>query len=305
MEKEKGISRHLGNSTIYKFTYSPELLVREAREANRTQYGITEETNMFGYDVWNCFELSFLLDNGFPIASRMKLVYSSKSKYIVESKSLKLYLNSFNMEKMGRNQEKATLNIQGVIKNDLLQLLGPDSEVTVKVWPDTTSKREESSPFNELTEFTDLKHLCSGYHSWKKIDHYKESPELLSVSGRVAIPRTLHLTTDLLRSNCKITNQPDWGDLYIIIESNYMLELDSLLRYIISFRSESHFHEEVVEMVYQRLLVYFKPTKLFVAALYTRRGGIDINPVRVSDPSFLQDLPLVNPNTIITKTLRQ
>ena len=110
--------------------------------------------------------------------------------------------------------------------------------------------------------------------------------------------------TDLLRSNCRVTNQPDWGDLFLYMETPYKIDLLSVIKYLVSFRKENHFHEEVVEMIYKRFYDMFEPKKLLVAAMYTRRGGIDINPLRAShsdliDPAFSSDTYL------LAKTLRQ
>jgi 7-cyano-7-deazaguanine reductase len=134
-------------------------------------------------------------------------------------------------------------------------------------------------------------------------EHFNESPALLN--GEVSSQE--HVTcfhTDVLRSNCRVTNQPDWGDLFVFIQCKYKINLPSVLSYLISFRKENHFHEEVVEMIYQRLYSIFQPSKLMVAAMYTRRGGIDINPIRTSHHSLIESV-FIDPSIRVEKTIRQ
>jgi 7-cyano-7-deazaguanine reductase len=107
-----------------------------------------------------------------------------------------------------------------------------------------------------------------------------------------------------LRSNCRVTNQPDWGDLFVEMTTLHEIELSSVMEYLVSFRKENHFHEEVVEMIYKRFLDAFEPSKLMVAAMYTRRGGIDINPIRASHIELIDEV-FVSESCRVAKTLRQ
>ena len=121
--------------------------------------------------------------------------------------------------------------------------------------------------------------------------HYEETPSLLTGTP-TGEEQEYAFTSDLLRSNCRVTHQPDWGDLFVKMRCQYRVDFASLVQYLVSFRKENHFHEEVVEMIYKRLWDTFRPARLMVAAMYTRRGGIDINPLRCShredvEPAFL------------------
>jgi 7-cyano-7-deazaguanine reductase len=132
---------------------------------------------------------------------------------------------------------------------------------------------------------------------------FKENPALLKSKNSDNMLE-YRFFTDLLRSNCRVTNQPDWGDLFVRISTKQEIELGSVMEYLVSFRQENHFHEEVVEMIYKRFNDIFKPEKLMVAAMYTRRGGIDINPIRASHTELLDDI-LISTEVRVMKTLRQ
>jgi 7-cyano-7-deazaguanine reductase len=289
----------LGKSVQITQHYDPSVLFRIPRSENRIKYDLHDDALPFvGYDVWNCYEFSFLLDNGFPVTRVMKLIYSSCSSFIVESKSLKLYLNSFNMERFGASVDDGLSKVSQLITQDLEHLLQttvsvsfftPDSDVAVP-FTDTSS--------NDLVSLVGERELMS-----LSFDHFNETPDLLE--GQLKAPhQTLCFHTDVLRSNCRVTNQPDWGDLYVYIQSSYKIDVASVLRYLISFRMENHFHEEVVEMIYTRLWTRFKPEKLRIAAMYTRRGGIDINPIRSSHEALI-DKVMIDPLIRVEKTLRQ
>ncbi|NBP00991.1 MAG: NADPH-dependent 7-cyano-7-deazaguanine reductase QueF [Proteobacteria bacterium] len=234
------ISKHLGKVTGYKSTYDPSLLVREPRINNRKHLGITDEDVPFGgFDIWNAYEVSCLTNEGMPIAAIAKIVYPCKNKYIVESKSIKLYMNSFNMQKFKGSIVSILTELQDTIARDLSKLL-------------------ETQRFHSA----------------------------------------------LLKSNCRVTSQPDWGDVYIHYKGKYEINPTSLLQYIVSFRDECHFHEEICETIYMRLLQKFYPEELVVSCLYVRRGGIDINPTRASNYSLL-DKALIDETKYFTKTARQ
>lgn len=293
-------SRHLGQTVgEYKTTYAPELLVAVERVHNRTKYNIDEQNLPFvGYDTWNAYEVSFLLDNGFPVSGVAKISYACNSACIVESKSLKLYLNSFNMTKFGRTKELAVEGVEKTIANDLSKLL--ETEVTValhfeatngSVWPNY-----KYEGFRDIESFVDVTAM--------EFNTYEESPEILEVETSVEHSKVLRISTNLLRSNCRITSQPDWGDAYIHISGENMPSIESLLQYIVSFRKEDHFHEEVCEMLYKRLWDKYQPEELMVTCLYTRRGGIDICPARANKPELLSD-SLQDVTRHVAKTLRQ
>ncbi len=285
----------LGKSISYPKSYSPEILVAVPRSLNREIYGIYEPDKLFcGYDVWHAYEASFLLNNGMPITGILKIVYLSTSKFIVESKSLKLYLGSYNMTSLGKNPEEGIAEFTQTIEKDLGCLL----ETPVKVY---FHKTTPSLPPNDFSEFEILEN--KEYTSDLRFSIYQEHPLYLS-ENITTVPGELKVGSHLLKSNCKITSQPDWGTIYIHLKANRTPAPVSLLKYIVSLRNENHFHEEICEMVYQRLYELFQPEILVVTCLYTRRGGIDICPSRSSHPQYLPS-HLLKPETLTTPAFRQ
>lgn len=289
----------LGKKSSTPDSYDASLLFRIPRAENRERYEIHNSSLLFtGVDVWNCYEISFLTNNGLPVSRMMKVIYACESEFLVESKSLKLYLNSFNMEKLGKTIQDAESAFIGKVKIDLEKLL--ETEVSVVLFQSTF---DEEMPFVDL-----IKHNLIDLIPEKDVlntvfDRYIESPDMLN-GTKTSNVHVYSFRTDVMRSNCRVTNQPDWGDLFVRIKSTYEIDLLSVLAYLISFRRENHFHEEVVEMIYKRLWDKFEPEELLVAAMYTRRGGIDINPLRVSSPALI-DRAFVQTNKRLAKTLRQ
>ena len=265
-------STHLGKSTDGSNTYDSSLLVAVPRQENREQYGISEGKLPFeGYDVWHCYEFSALTMNNLPVTRVLKLKYSCKSSYIVESKSLKLYLNSFNMTNFGDDTNSCLADCKAVIEKDLSEKLKTDVEVN---FLDEYSKKDEIfSGYVDIISFVDEKSI--------EIADYKENPELLKILQTYEKDGEYFLRFGSLRSNCRVTHQPDFGDVYIYYKSKKLIDYASLVKYLVSFRSEYHFHEECCEMIFKRLYdLLEEDDELMVAALYTRRGGIDITPVR-------------------------
>jgi 7-cyano-7-deazaguanine reductase len=158
-------------------------------------------------------------------------------------------------------------------------------------------------PFDEMRNNALIDLIPEDTLQLQKFDNYTETPSLLKAKLTHHIHK-YQFTTDLLRSNCRVTHQPDWGDLFVMVETNYEIDLASVLTYLVSFRKENHFHEEVVEMIYKRFQDAFCPEKMMVAAMYTRRGGIDINPVRVSHADLI-DEAFVSVTHRLAKTFRQ
>jgi len=289
----------LGKSVSMPDKYDPSLLFRIPRSENRIQYGIEETQLPFvGFDVWNCYEVSFLTENGLPVSRVMKLVYAADSVYLVESKSLKLYLNSFNMDHFGNTIAKAEERVGVTISNDLSILL--ETQVYVSLFD---SRCEIRQPFPEF-QSKDLGHIVPlKVQETIPFTRFNETPQLL----RSIFSNTIHtyqFRTDMLRSNCRVTNQPDWGDLFVQMTTKHDIELSSVMEYLVSFRKENHFHEEVVEMIYKRFWDIFNPSTLMIAAMYTRRGGIDINPMRASHPDLL-DQTLISSKLMVAKNIRQ
>lgn len=272
-------------------TYNPSFLVAVPRTENRIRYNIDENNMPFdGFDVWHAYEFSSMTQNGLPYTRVLKLKYSCCSKFIVESKSLKLYLNSFNMSRYGKNI-KESLNICAkVIQKDLSELL--KTEVVLSFLDVDTEHTKIFNGFKNVLDFVDFDNL--------KIENFKESPELLEVE-ETRENKEYFLNFDSLRSNCRVTHQPDFGSAFIYYKSKQHIKESALIRYLCSFRCEYHFHEECCEMVYKRLfdLLDDKNDELMVCILYTRRGGIDICPIRYS--KNCQNLPVFKDLSDITK----
>lgn len=282
MKNEEG--KLLGKRVEYPKTYCPEILVAVPRTLNRGIYGIDKPEELFcGYDSWHAYEVSFILNNGMPVVGVLKIVYPSTSASIVESKSLKLYLGSFNMAALGSNRAEGVSNFVERVKADLSRLLATEVEVCFY-----NCQPAAPAPF-DFEEYTVLEEEVEPQAI--RFSIYQEHPAYLS-EDIVAGPGELKVASHLLKSNCKITNQPDWGSIYIRLKADSLPHTNSLLKYIVSLRNENHFHEEICEMTYKRLYDLFQPEILMVTCLYTRRGGIDICPSRANATQYLpQYLP--------------
>lgn len=288
-------SNLLGRQVAYPKAYCPEILVAVPRSLNREMYGIRQPDELFcGYDSWHAYEASCILDNGMPVAGLLKIVYPCNSACIVESKSLKLYLGSYNMTSLGKNKAEAILHFTQRIENDLSHLLSCE----VKACFHASSPAEMPFDFNEYQILED--HSASDS---VKFSIYQEHPAYLNENIRRENGE-LKVCSHLLKSNCKITNQPDWGSIYIHLKGNTLPAETSLLKYIVSLRNENHFHEEICEMTYKRLSDIFQPEILMVSCLYTRRGGIDICPARANHPEYLPQ-HLIHPRILTQKSFRQ
>lgn len=285
----------LGKQVSYPQKYAPEILVAVPRSINREMYNLNDHALPFiGVDVWHGWELSFLTQMGLPVAGVLKLVYPANSTFLVESKSLKLYLNAFNMERYGSTPKEGIAEVLSVIKNDLSQLLNCEIQASLFL----NSPDVAPYDFGAFTLLED-KNLIETIN----FTDFTEKPEIL-LSHSTQKSGSMNVATHLLRSNCKITHQPDWGSAFIYIKSNHLPEETSLLKYLVSIRNENHFHEEICEMIYKRLYDIFTPDELMVTCIYTRRGGIDICPVRASHPHLIPDY-LSNTDVLSRKLLRQ
>lgn len=294
-------SKHLGKAsdgtTVQPYVtpdqHDEKLLTPVPRILNRTHLGIGETTLPFvGVDMWNAYEVSFLLDNGYPVSGVARICYTAYSPNIVESKSLKLYLNSFNMERLGKSLKEAITKFEVTASGHLTGVIG--TKVQVSFFSPVAFGRHFIP--NSSNEYDELHGMYTRIESLVKLsnvqfDAYSEDPSLLQL---VDTPVTRGgkeiqaIATNALRSNCRVTNQPDWGDVFIVVDGKKNLVPSSVLQYIVSMRRENHFHEEICETIYKRLYdILPKETKLLVACLYTRRGGIDINPVRASNRKMI------------------
>ena len=301
------IDKVLGQRVDSPTTYTPEILVREERQRNRTYLNLQNDSLPFvGYDIWNGYECSALTDSGLPVTCVAKVVYAATNPYIVESKSMKLYWNGFNMQPMGKNAKEVLKNIKKTAEKDLSSLL--ETDVKVELYSqiiDTALKVDNSAwsayysdtenPWVTLEELPDVDNV--------KFNVFNETPELLEVV-EYKKPASYSYRSTLLRSNCKITKQPDSGDIYIYYKGNKTVTNESLLKWLVSFRNECHFHEEICEAAYKRLWDLLQPKELLVTCFYARRGGWDIVPTRASSKKLL-DKNLINPKSYYFKFPRQ
>ena len=290
------ISKHLGQVSKYKSTYDPGLLVSEPRANNRKHIKVEDHCLPFvGFDTWNAYEVSALTFEGLPVAGIAKITYPCDSKYIVESKSIKLYFNSFNMFTCGNDMKEVLAHISHQAEHDLSKLLQADVEVDIipsSYANNITAQTIFDQKYKTLEDILDV--------DSERFDVYQESKDLLTfeeIEGNIIGRYSEYLHSSLLKSNCRVTSQPDWGDVYIYMSGDYDKSPSrmSLLKYIISFRDECHFHEEICETIYVRLLEKYRPDELCVTCLYARRGGIDINRSRASSEELL---PNVLKNTV-------
>ena len=288
-------SKHLGKvgGYGYKDTYSPELLVKIPRNLNRQGYGLTG-SEFVGVDTWNAYEVSAITTKGQPVAGMLKIVCNASSEFHVECKSIKLYLNSFNMTRIGDTAADCITGIEARVKRDLDELL--DTTTTVTFYgSDLETEPMSFDSYEDIAELTDLDTI--DFTAFESDSNQLDVEEHNQTSE-------IKWTSNLLRSNCRVTNQPDWGDIYIRIKGKNLPTPASIAKYIVSHRTVSHFHEEICEMVYKHLSDAFEPENLMVACLYTRRGGLDINPIRATHTYLIPEF-FTNPEFIIQKTLRQ
>lgn len=261
----------LGKATPYVDQYDASLLYPIARQGKRDEIGVRGSLPFLGSDLWTAFELSWLNLRGKPQVALAHITVPCESTHIVESKSFKLYLNSFNNTRFADAVE-----VQARIRTDISEAVwrgGPvQSSVGVKLIAPELFDRE---PVHELDGL-----------SLDRLDvectQYTPAPELLSAQMDEA-PVSEVLTSNLLKSNCLVTGQPDWASVRISY-SGPQIEQEGLLQYLVSFRNHNEFHEQCVERIYMDIWTRCKPAKLTVYARYTRRGGLDINPFRSSHP---------------------
>lgn len=275
MEQHPAEQSPLGKSSAYVSVYTPSLLFPIAREPKWQELGLEAELLPFhGVDIWNCYELSWLTASGKPEVAAVEFVFPIKAKRIVESKSFKLYLNSFNQTVFRDRAE-----VLHTLESDLsVAAQGP---VMVRLFS-----------MNQLHQagLAQLPGECIDDLP-VQIDQYEYDASLLRLAEAGGLAReTLH--SHLLKSNCPVTGQPDWGSV-LISYAGKRLDRASVLRYLVSFRQHSDFHEQCVERIFTDLLPLLGTgAELTVYARYVRRGGLDINPYRSTAASFPDNLRL-------------
>jgi len=254
----------LGKSSEYIATYSPELLFPIPRATKWAELGLSAETLPYrGVDYWNCFELSWLLPSGKPMVAIGEFAIPADSPNIIESKSFKLYLNSLNQSVF-----VSVAQLVAVLEKDLSATAG--KPVAVRVRSLEEAAREGLSA---------LPGICIDELDVSISNYAAPQPELLRCDPARVVEQSLH--SHLLKSNCPVTGQPDWGSVVVEYRG---AELDpaSLLAYLVSFRQHADFHEQCVERIFLDLQKLLQPEYLTVYARYVRRGGLDINPHRTT-----------------------
>lgn len=249
----------LGKISEYKQTYAPELLQGVPRSLNRNELKLAGSLPFTGQDRWNGYELSWLNLKGKPQIAILRCEVPYDSPNLIESKSFKLYLNSFNQSKVESIEQ-----LKKILSADLSSCAGLPVRVELfsrQEFPSLTLATFDAQCIDDL----DI-----------QVDDYQLQPHLLKVGE---IDANESLCSHLLKSNCLITNQPDWGSVLIRYQGR-QINKESLLRYLISFRQHNEFHEQCVERIFCDIMQYCQPQKLSVYARYTRRGGLDINPFR-------------------------
>ncbi|GGI73982.1 NADPH-dependent 7-cyano-7-deazaguanine reductase [Shewanella gelidii] len=252
----------LGQATSYQAEYDRTLLQGVPRKLNRDAIELTQNLPFHGVDIWTAFELSWLNAKGKPMVAIADITLDCKSLNLIESKSFKLYLNSFNQTRFD-SLEKVQRTLEQDLSNCAL------GSVTVRlIEPKHFSTQRVVELPGDCIDDLDI-----------EIDDYRFNPQILSNSTDKSQIVAETLTSNLLKSNCLITSQPDWGSVMIRYQGP-KIDKEKLLRYLISFRQHNEFHEQCIERIFVDLKAFCSCSKLTVYARYTRRGGLDINPYR-------------------------
>lgn len=252
----------LGKQVDYEFEYNPDLLQGVPRSLSRDTLNLAGSGLPFdGIDTWTGYELSWLNLKGKPNVAILECHVPITSKNLIESKSFKLYLNSFNQTKFASAED-----VRQVLQADLSACAGEPVEVKL-ILPEQFSSLQFQEFNGTLLDSLDV-----------EIDQYSPNTQYLTVAkNETGVQETL--VSHLLKSNCLITSQPDWASIQLRYEGK-AIEHEGLLKYLISFRQHNEFHEQCVERIYNDIMQHCQPDKLTVCARYTRRGGLDINPFR-------------------------
>lgn len=257
----------LGKTTEYCSEYNPDLLQAVPRSLNRNDLELAENNLSFiGEDVWYGYELSWLNMKGKPIVAVAEFRFSCSSPYLVESKSFKLYLNSFNQSKFSNFKE-----VEQILIKDLSATAGIQAQVELFTVDDCPAL-EIKLANQDIICIDDADITIDNYQYQAKLLEQLQTKPATSIIKE-------NLVSHLLKSNCLITNQPDWASIYISYKGA-AINHDILLKYLISFRQHNEFHEQCVERIFCDLQKYCQLEELTVFARYTRRGGLDINPFR-------------------------
>ncbi|MBD1575095.1 NADPH-dependent 7-cyano-7-deazaguanine reductase QueF [Vibrio sp. S11_S32] len=255
----------LGQHTQYRHDYDASLLQGVPRSLNRQDLGLHQVENLpfIGCDIWTLYEISWLNNKGLPQVAIGDVSLPLTSPNLIESKSFKLYLNSINQTRFENWQQ-----VEETLKADLSACAGEPVEVCL----------HHVDHYNQQP-IVSMQGLCIDNQDIEITDYQFNEQYLQDATCDQQVSETLH--SHLLKSNCLITNQPDWGSVEIQYTGNKISQ-QALLRYLVSFREHNEFHEQCVERIFCDIQKYCQPTELTVYARYTRRGGLDINPYRSS-----------------------
>ncbi|MQA41439.1 NADPH-dependent 7-cyano-7-deazaguanine reductase QueF [Rugamonas aquatica] len=253
----------LGKTSAYRTDYAPELLFPIPRQGKRDEIGLGSGSTLpfFGVDIWNAYEISWLNARGKPQVAIARITVPADSPNIIESKSFKLYLNSFNQTRLD-----SVVALKNLLQQDLSNGFGATVHISL-TQPEEFGMVEMGELDGLLLDRLDI-----------EVDHYSPAPELLKAALDEE-PVEEKLVSHLLKSNCLVTGQPDWASVQIHY-AGPQIDQESLLRYLIGFREHNEFHEQCVERIFTDILRQCQPQQLAVYARYTRRGGLDINPWR-------------------------
>jgi len=253
---------HLGNKVLSPTIYAPEMLHAIAR--GNTRRFLPSNICFYGHDIWNCYEVSWLDLTGKPHVGVLEMTVPCGSEYLIESKSFKLYLAS-----LCNVQFEAKVDVEQLISRDLSNIL--KAAISCKLFTlDSPMLQDVSCGFAKAILIDTLDVPCNEFLPNKNLLVAKDN----NVSG-------VRLYSNLLKSNCPVTAQPDWASI-LVEYSGLEICSKGLLQYIVSYRNHTGFHEDCVEKIFCDIYERCNPSSLLVHARYTRRGGIDINPLRAS-----------------------
>jgi len=266
----------LGKNTDFPTSYNPELLYAIPRWPSRSLLDIDKKIPLHGFDYWRAYELSWLNSRGKPQVGVAEFFIDAKSEYLIESKSFKLYLNSLNNEKYTSRQV-----LQELLAADLKPVTGSEVVIRIQSLDQAPLTCQQQTGKSIDTEDID-------------VSSYIPENSLLNVSSERVTDEIL--LSDLFRSRCPMTGQPDWASV-VIKYSGPRINEGSLLAYLCSFRNHPGYHEECTELIFRDLMVNCQPDNLLVGLSFTRRGGIDINPFRSNYP--------ISPVDLLFRSVRQ
>lgn len=250
----------LGKKAEYDPHYNPDKLFPIPRKGKRDEIGVPDNLPFFGFDLWNHYEVSWLNEKGKPVVALAEISYGCETPCIIESKSMKLYFNSFNNTKF-----KDEDTVQAIVKKDIEERVGGTASVKIISFSNLNDDKLFAGLNGECLDNLDIE--CSSYMVEQSL--LKSEDNLVEET----------LFSNLLKSNCLVTNQPDWGSVQITYKGK-KINREGLLRYIVSFRNHNEFHEQCIERIFMDIMKHCQPEELTVYGRYTRRGGLDINPYR-------------------------